>query len=246
MAGGLAAAGLAALSLTMMNTGNSRETVGGPAAAQSTRLHGERATADSVGRGDEETEGPSEVVVDESAATSPSATGHPRRKPAGTAGVDGKKDAGARKKSQAGEKTEPSEAAPRWEETARRMSNAHSGKCLTADDGRAVVQGPCDTTNAWQRLKVDDGVFLVRSVRTGTCLDSNGEAMYVSPCTDDDTGQLWRMPSAGGCSVTLTSRQYGKYVTGWNTGTVSLVSAETADTPDKYTWSVSPSEPGGC
>ncbi|CAM5567789.1 hypothetical protein [Streptomyces fumanus] len=132
-----------------------------------------------------------------------------------------------------------------WERTVRRLLNTASDKCLVAGAERTVVQGECGA-DGWQRQASGDGVFLLRFTSAGMCLDSNGESLYVSPCTAEDPGQLWRMPKAGACAATLTSEEFGEYVTGWNTGSVSLVPAEKADKAAKYTWSVSPSPLDGC
>ncbi|MCX5400479.1 RICIN domain-containing protein [Streptomyces sp. NBC_00102] len=131
------------------------------------------------------------------------------------------------------------------ETTTRRVRNAHSGKCLAVGAERVVVQDTCGT-GGWQRQPAGDGVFLLRSTSASMCLDTDGESMYVSPCTTEDPGQLWRVPDAGGCAVTLTSKTFGKYVTGWNTGSVALVAAGDVDEAAKYTWSTSPSPVAGC
>ncbi|MFJ4153078.1 hypothetical protein ACIP10_36745 [Streptomyces galbus] len=180
---------------------------------------------------------------------SPSAsTGESRKPGSGRSAADG--DAGAA--SPGGPDTSASpdvqvggaESGPTWDNSTRRMNNAYTHKCMVAEPERSVVQSACDTSGAWQRLVMGDGLFLLKYAPADACLDSNGEAMYVSPCTAADPGQLWRMPSAGRCAVTLTSKQYGKYVTGWNTGSVSLVGADVPDQAAKRSWVLSPAE--GC
>ncbi|MFC9291405.1 hypothetical protein [Streptomyces sp. NPDC057052] len=233
-----------------MNTSNGQESASGDVAIPSAHLGGEEEGGGELGLRDGGMQDGRKGMSGEPAAKASSATGDTRtgqsRAPAGTPAVDDNKDRTAANDRKAQDKASPREAVSQWENTLRNVSNAHSGKCLADGDERTVLQAPCGATNTWQRLKVDDGVFLIRSVRVGACLDSNGERMYTSPCTADDPGQLWHMPSVGGCSVTFTSNQFGKYLTGWNTGTVSLVSADTADTAAKYTWSVSPSVAGSC
>ncbi|MEU3516860.1 hypothetical protein ABZ770_16490 [Streptomyces sp. NPDC006654] len=166
-------------------------------------------------------------------------------KSAGQTALDGQDTSGTQKKA-GSKKAAGGEKAPYWEDIERHVSNAHTGKCLVAGADRVVAQSECGTSGAWRRLVVGDGVFLLKYVPADACLDSNGEEMYVSPCTTDDPGQLWRMPSSDHCEVAVSSKQYGEFVTGWNTGSVSLVGAELADEAAKHSWTLSPSLSAGC
>ncbi|MFD6530840.1 hypothetical protein [Streptomyces sp. NPDC060184] len=134
-----------------------------------------------------------------------------------------------------------------WEGVKRSLTSDRAGTCLAVGSERAVVVGTCGPANTWERMMTDDGSFLLRHASGNRCLDSGGDAMYVSPCTTADSGQLWRSTTASSCSVHLTSPRFGTYVTVWNTGTVGLGSASaSSDAPAKRSWTVSPALPEGC
>ncbi|MGW3150326.1 RICIN domain-containing protein [Streptomyces sp. NPDC001177] len=134
---------------------------------------------------------------------------------------------------------------PHWETETQRLTNEQTGKCLVKDpSSRVVTQGGCNG-DTWQRYVAGDGIYLLKNVAANQCLDSNGEQLYVSPCTTKDEGQLWRLPQAGGCDVSLVSKAYNEYLTGWNAGNTTLVGSGSVDDQDKLKWRA-PSLVSGC
>jgi hypothetical protein len=137
----------------------------------------------------------------------------------------------------------PRPAQGEWLPGTHRMTNAHTGKCLVKLSTRVVGQGSCGASS-WQRYEVGDGTYLLKDTAANRCLDTDGTKLYVSSCTVKDTGQKWTV-SRSGCAVTLVSKPFGKYVTGWNDGTVSASARSSVDKPAKYQWRA-PSLAGSC
>ncbi|MDG9706456.1 hypothetical protein [Streptomyces sp. DH37] len=135
-----------------------------------------------------------------------------------------------------------------WGSTRHRVANANSGDCLARHSpGRFVGTGACGA-NTWQQQKWPEGYVLLRISSTNWCLDTDGYEMYVSPCTQKDPGQRWRMRGAEGCSVYLTGTG-GTYLTGWNDRTANMLplGASRVDKPAKQRWKISPAPSGlGC
>lgn len=134
-------------------------------------------------------------------------------------------------------------AVGKWLSGTHRMTNAHTGKCLVKLSTRVVGQGSCGASS-WQRYEVGDGTYLLKDTAANRCLDTNGTKLYVSSCTVQDTGQKWNV-SRSGCAVTLVSKPFGKYVTGWNDGTASASARGSVDKSAKYQWRA-PSLAGSC
>ncbi|MFJ7078526.1 RICIN domain-containing protein [Streptomyces sp. NPDC098781] len=131
----------------------------------------------------------------------------------------------------------PTERKPYWESQARTVKNEHTGKCLAKQaDTRIGTQGSCDNAT-WLRYVVGDGTFLLKNPADKRCLDTDGTKMYVSSCTTADPGQVWRMPmTTGECNVAvLTSKHFGKNLTGWDAGNITLAPAA-GTAPEKQQW----------
>lgn len=124
-----------------------------------------------------------------------------------------------------------------WETKERKVSNANSGLCLTTVNGRVVGQKTCGTS-VWTRYVMPGGQMLLKLKSANQCLDTNGGALYVSPCTPKDPGQVWRAFSAGDCKVALQASG-GAYATGWNNGTVSMRARGDVDVAAKQKWGFS-------
>ncbi|MFF3249224.1 RICIN domain-containing protein [Streptomyces sp. NPDC002870] len=131
-----------------------------------------------------------------------------------------------------------------WDSQKHRLANEQTDKCLVMKaSSRRVVQGSC-SGDTWQRYTVGDGTFLLKSVAANRCLDTDGKELYLSSCTTKDPGQRWKLPTAGGCDVSIVSKQFGKHVTGWNDGSVTLGAADSG-APDKRKWKA-PTLVSGC
>jgi hypothetical protein len=141
-----------------------------------------------------------------------------------------------------------SESPVSWGSTQHRVANVNSGDCLARlSPGRFVGTGACGA-NTWQQQKWPEGYVLLRISSTNWCLDTDGYEMYVSPCTQKDPGQRWRMRGAEGCSAYLTGTG-GTYLTGWNDRTANMLplGASRVDKPAKQRWKISPAPSGlGC
>lgn len=124
-----------------------------------------------------------------------------------------------------------------WETKERKLTSAHTGKCLTTVNGRSVGQGSCGSS-VWTRYVMPGGMTLLKLKSANQCLDTDGSKLYVSPCTAHDSGQVWRAFSAGDCKVALQASG-GAYVTAWNNGTVSMHARGDVDVAAKQKWGMS-------
>ncbi|MEU9385200.1 RICIN domain-containing protein [Streptomyces sp. NPDC048279] len=133
---------------------------------------------------------------------------------------------------------------PYWESTTRRVTNQLTGLCLIRLRGeRFVAQGSCGN-EVWRRYVIGNGEYLIKNVPNNTCLDTDGKNMYLSGCTARDSGQHWKLPSAGSCTTYVVSVPNGTYLTGWNDRTASLAAQSAADKAGKLRWTFSPSLTG--
>ncbi|QKV96030.1 hypothetical protein HUT19_33450 [Streptomyces sp. NA02950] len=129
-------------------------------------------------------------------------------------------------------------ASGHWETKERSVTNAQTGLCLTTVNGREVGQGSCGGSSVWTRYVMPDGTALLKLKSANRCLDNDGGNLYVSSCTPNDAGQVWRTPSAGDCEVVLQASG-GALVTGWNDKTVSMRARGDAGDADKQKWGFS-------
>lgn len=124
---------------------------------------------------------------------------------------------------------------PHWETKTYAVANVASGACLVRQSSsRLFVMGAC-SAGVWQRYEVRKGVFLLKNTTVNRCLDTDNSQLYSSSCTPADTGQLWKMPTADRCTVSIVAVSSGRYVVGWNEGKTSLSPASAADA-NKRTW----------
>ncbi|MFD9053559.1 RICIN domain-containing protein [Streptomyces zaomyceticus] len=124
---------------------------------------------------------------------------------------------------------------PHWETKTYTVGNVASGKCLVRhSSSRAFIMGAC-SAGVWQRYEVSKGVFLLKNTAVNRCLDTDNSQLYSSSCTPADTGQLWKMPTADRCTVSIVAVSSGRHVVGWAEGKASLAPASGTDA-SKRTW----------
>ncbi|MCL7430161.1 hypothetical protein [Streptomyces sp. YS415] len=103
-------------------------------------------------------------------------------------------------------------ATGQWETASHTLAASATGKCLARQDARAVGQDSCGP-HRWSRRGTGVGTYLLKHVGANRCLDTDGSKLYLSDCTPEDSGQVWRLTAADGCGVTILSVPFGTRVT---------------------------------
>ncbi|MFI8169888.1 hypothetical protein ACIPM2_32030 [Streptomyces sp. NPDC086081] len=112
--------------------------------------------------------------------------------------------------------------------------NGATGKCLAGWSGHTVAQAHCgDASTSWSWVEAGTNRGMYKNTSTGMCLDTNGDGVYLSPCNSADGGQVWG--TWDGCTL-WKNHVYNRYLTGWNTGTVSMRNYNDVDSVSKQHW----------